>query len=90
MKRLQATVHGNVQGVFFRSSTRDQAQSLGVTGWVRNERDGSVRVVAEGEEAALNELLAFLNEGPSQARVNHVETEWSAPTGEFDGFEVRH
>lgn len=90
MKRLEATVSGHVQGVFFRASTRDRAQALGLRGWVRNQPDGSVHVVAEGPEAALRQLLHFLNEGPPQARVTQVEVTWRAATGEFSHFTVRH
>lgn len=88
MKRLDATVFGNVQGVFFRSTTQENAQKLGVTGWVRNRQDGSVHVVAEGEERKLQQLLQFLHEGPPQADVANVEAEWVAATGEFDDFAV--
>ncbi len=86
MKRLEATVRGHVQGVFFRASTRDRAQALGLTGWVRNQPDGTVSVVAEGPEAQLQHLLQFLNEGPSQAHVMQVDVTWRDATGEFSHF----
>ena len=65
-------VEGLVQGVFFRASTRQRAQELGVTGWTRNLPDGSVEVLACGEAAAVEELCAWLWEGPPQARVSEV------------------
>ncbi len=71
----RATVRGHVQGVFFREATRRRALELGVLGWVRNEDDGSVGVHAEGEAAAVEQLLAFLGEGPPGARVEAVERE---------------
>lgn len=90
MKRLAATVNGHVQGVFFRASTRDRAQTLGLTGWVANQDDGSVHVVAEGAEDTLKQLLQFLGDGPPQAHVTQVQSEWLEATGEFDRFVVHH
>ncbi len=89
-KRLTALVYGRVQGVFFRETTRREAQRRNLSGWVRNERDGSVRVVAEGPEEALQELEQYLHHGPSAARVERVETEWDEASGAFSGFNVRH
>lgn len=89
MKRLEASVFGQVQGVSFRMAARRIAQSLGLRGWVRNERDGSVRLVAEGDEAALRKFLAFLHEGPPAARVVRVDAEWQEATRAFSSFQVR-
>ena len=88
MKRLEATITGRVQGVFFRATTQERAQSLGVSGWVRNRPDGSVHVVAEGEKDDLQQLLRFLQDGPPQANVANVESQWLDATGEFDEFVV--
>jgi acylphosphatase len=89
MKRLEASVYGQVQGVAFRAATRRIAQTLGLRGWVRNEQDGSVRVVAEGDEAALRQLVAFLRDGPPAARVVRVDSEWREATRAYSGFQVR-
>ena len=89
MKRLEAKVYGHVQGVFFRDTTRREAQRLQVSGWVRNERDGSVKVVAEGSAENLQALEQFLHKGTAAARVERVDTEWQEATGEFRGFRVR-
>jgi acylphosphatase len=89
MKRLTATITGRVQGVSFRYYTRREATRLGVTGWVRNEADGSVRVVAEGSHDSVEKLLAFLERGSPSAQVRRVDAVWSAATSEFDRFEVR-
>lgn len=89
MKRLTANITGRVQGVSFRYYTRREAHRLGATGWVRNEANGSVSVVAEGSEALLTELLMFLERGSPSARVSRVEADWSAASGEFATFEVR-
>jgi acylphosphatase len=90
LTRLQAVVHGRVQGVSFRYYTRRRAVELGLTGYVRNEWDGTVLVVAEGPSQAVQELLAFLRVGPRAAFVTQVDTQWPAPTGGFEQFEVRH
>jgi acylphosphatase len=90
MLRLDATVRGMVQGVSFRWYTQRRADELGVRGYVRNMRDGSVHVVAEGERSALETLLDWLRRGPAAAIVENVATRWSAPTGEFGRFEIRY
>jgi acylphosphatase len=81
-------VSGRVQGVWFRDSTRQRAQALGVAGWARNCPDGSVEVVAEGEPDAVDALIAFLREGPRRAEVAGVEVVDEEPEG-LTGFEVR-
>ena len=77
-------VSGRVQGVFFRDSTRRRALALGLSGWARNLPDGRVEVLACGPEAALQELEAWLWEGPPHARVSEVvgeEAACEAPEG---------
>jgi len=88
-RRLDAVVRGRVQGVGFRLFVWRHAASLGLVGWVENEARGSVRVVAEGPEAALRALLATLREGPPGSRVDGVAESWSPAGGSFDGFDVR-
>jgi len=68
-------VSGHVQGVYFRASTRQLAQSLGVTGYARNLRDGRVEVLACGSDAAVAALCAWLSDGPPGARVSEVRCE---------------
>ncbi len=87
--QFEAIVHGRVQGVNFRYYTRAQARSLGLGGYVRNLPDGSVQVVAQGEEGALRALLAWLHRGPSLAEVTRVEVTWQAATAPWPSFEVR-
>lgn len=89
MERLEATIHGRVQGVGFRANTQRRARSLDISGWVANHPDGTVRVVAEGEKTDLDEFLTFLRQGPSAARVMEVEKQWAEATGDFSGFNVR-
>jgi len=82
-------VTGRVQGVFFRVWARDEAQSLGITGWVRNCGDGSVEAQLEGDAEAVDELLDQIREGPPGARVNDLCVEEADPEG-LGTFEVRH
>ena len=89
---LKASVRGEVQGVGFRYFVVRKAGGLNVRGYVQNKADGSVYVVAAGGRRALEELLAALEKGPSQARVTTVDAQWSEE-GEHvfpSGFEVRY
>ncbi|MEA3345475.1 MAG: acylphosphatase [Chloroflexota bacterium] len=87
--QLRAVVHGEVQGVGFRYWTRRQARELGLTGYVRNRWDGTVKVVAEGQRASLQRLLRRLGRGPRSAQVQRISSEWGLYTGKFDSFEIR-
>jgi acylphosphatase len=87
--RLDATVHGHVQGVGFRMWVRRTASGLGLSGWVRNEPDGGVRTIAEGPRADVDELLKRLRSGPESAWVSGVQEHWEPATGSFDGFTIR-
>jgi acylphosphatase len=81
-------VLGRVQGVFFRAGARDQARRLGLSGWVRNRADGSVELVACGEDAALARLADWLRRGPPSAQVDAVEVS-VADDPALNEFEVR-
>jgi acylphosphatase len=81
MKAIQARVTGRVQGVSFRWYAQEQARRLGVAGWVRNEPDGSVLLHAEGEDQAVDELVAWCHDGPGLARVGDVAVREASPTG---------
>ncbi len=87
--RLHGVVTGVVQGVNFRWFTQRRAAELGLVGYVRNRSDGSVEFVAEGSRPTLERLLDLVRTGPTSAVVEHVETHWSAATGEFNRFEIR-
>jgi acylphosphatase len=89
MKRLEANIRGRVQGVSFRYYTQVEASRLDLTGWVRNERDGSVSVVAEGTETDLELFLTFLKNGPRSAHVEQVSNSWSEAVMEFKDFSIR-
>jgi len=87
--RLEARVHGRVQGVGFRYFVLEQAQRLQLRGWVANDDGGGVTVLAEGPRGSLEVLLDALREGPPAARVDRVDPVWSPATGEFERFGVR-
>jgi acylphosphatase len=86
--RRRVVVHGHVQGVFFRDSTRERAQSRGVAGWVRNRPDGAVEAVFEGDPEAVESMVRFASEGPGHADVDDVEVSEEEPEGLGD-FDVR-
>jgi acylphosphatase len=87
--RLHAIIDGRVQGVGFRFFVEENAQSLGLSGWVRNRWDGTVEVVAEGDRQTLEKLLKALHRGPRASQVTSAKPEWSPATGEFAGFQIR-
>jgi acylphosphatase len=80
-------IHGDVQGVFFRDTVRRMAQSRGVAGWVRNNSDGTVEAVFEGEPDAVASMRRFAGEGPDGATVERVEEFEEQPEG-LDGFRI--
>jgi acylphosphatase len=86
--RRRVVVHGDVQGVFFRDSTRERAQSRGVAGWVRNRPDGAVEAVFEGDPEAVESMVRFASEGPRRAEVQDVDVSDEEPEG-LSGFDVR-
>ena len=88
--RAHVFISGTVQGVFFRSGTREKAHDLGLTGWVRNRPDGGVEAVFEGEKFAVMEVLDFCRHGPQGAHVDNIETKWEEFRGEFDSFTIRY
>lgn len=90
MKRVHLLISGLVQGVFFRHGTKEKAQSLNLTGWVRNTQEGGVEVVAQGAKENLEELIKWCRQGPPSARVEKVEVEWGEATREFQEFEIKY
>ena len=88
-ERAHVYVSGQVQGVFFRDSTREKAEQLGLTGWVKNLPDGRVEALFEGSPEKVREMVQWCEEGPSHAAVEEVETEFDAAQGDLTGFEVR-
>ena len=88
MERLHAVVRGSVQGVGFRYFIQRKGQELGLRGWVRNNDDGTVELVAEGRRSELERLKMAAEEGPRMARVQRVEGQWSTATGGLGDFDL--
>jgi acylphosphatase len=88
MKGFHAVIHGRVQGVAFRWFALEEARRLGVTGNIRNNDDGTVEVVAEGEGKAVDAFEKWLRHGPSYARVDRFEKDELTVTGKYRNFEV--
>ena len=90
-KKVRAHLHirGRVQGVYYRVSTVQEAQKLGLTGWVMNCSDGSVEAVAEGMQATIESLIAWCRQGPAGARVDSVQVRWEVFKDDFPGFVVK-
>lgn len=87
--RVHLLIQGLVQGVWYRASTQQQAEKLGLTGWVRNLHDGRVEAVAQGPREALDALVTWAHDGPASARVDNVSVRWSDPQESLEGFELR-
>ena len=87
--RAEVRITGRVQGVWFRQSTKNTAERYGVSGWCRNNPDGSVEAIFEGKEAAVKLVVEWCKEGPNLARVDDVHVGWEQPTGEFEHFFIR-
>jgi len=88
VERLHATVHGDVQGVGFRYFVQRKAHELGLSGWVRNNGDGTVELVAEGARDKLEDLRRAVEAGPRTAHVDRVDVQWSSGTGTLGGFDL--
>ena len=87
-KCVHLVIKGRVTGVFFRASAQREARRLGIMGWVKNRNDGSVEILAEGDEDAVKELISWAHHGPSAARVDVVDVRWKGYTGEFADFRI--
>lgn len=90
MKRVHLWISGRVQGVFFRAYTKEQAQLLGLVGWVRNLPSGEVEAVFEGPENQVAEMVKWCQHGPPHAVVRAIQIKEETPTGEFTGFDIRY
>lgn len=87
-QRIHIIVSGRVQGVFFRDFTRQNARSLGITGWVRNLPSGQVEIVAEGTIDTLKQLIEIVRKGPQYARVDDLNLKWETASDEFNDFQI--
>lgn len=87
--RVHIKIHGRVQGVYYRASALQEAEKLGLTGWVMNCAGGAVEAVAEGAKYKLETLIAWCHQGPAGARVTHVDVRWETAENKFHGFTIR-
>jgi len=88
IKRASLKIYGRVHGVFYRDSARRKAKKLGLVGWVRNEPDKTVKIIAEGEEKNLKKFIEWCYNGTILARVEKAEVEWEEAEGEFERFKI--
>lgn len=89
-KRVTLKIYGRVQMVFFRDYTRRKAKELNLVGWVINQDNETVQVVAEGKEENLKQLIKQCYNGPILAKVNKIDINWREATGQFDKFEIKY
>ena len=87
---MRVTIQGQVQGVGFRYATWSKARGLGLTGWVRNLRDGRVEAEFEGDQARLEQMLDWCRRGPLGAQVREVEAAWREGPAKYADFEIRY
>lgn len=88
--RAHVIISGKVQGVYFRVETQEQAQGLGVAGWVRNRPDDTVEGIFEGEKENVEKLIHWCRQGPPKAVVSDVKIEWEDYKGDFPGFGIAY
>ena len=87
--RAHIFVTGKVQGVFFRATTRSEAQNLNVVGWVRNVSDGRVEAIFEGKREDVEQMIDFCRIGPREAHVSRTDVRWGQYSGEFTDFKIK-
>lgn len=90
MARAHLFIDGRVQGVFFRTFTREIAHNLALNGWVKNLRDGRVEVVLEGEKKVIQQAIQKCYAGPPGAKVSNIDIQWEQHTGKENGFTIRY
>lgn len=89
-KQTEIIARGLVQGVTYRYNTQKKAEELGLIGWVRNEQDGTVKIIVQGEEEDLQKLIDWCKNGPEFAKVEEIVVNWQKPTEEFKSFEIKY
>lgn len=88
--KVHVIISGKVQGVWFRANTKQKAEQLGLTGWVRNTSDGKVEAVFEGDKKLINEIVEWCNQGPPLAEVDNVDISYLEAKKEFNNFTVKY
>ena len=87
---VHVLISGRVQGVWYRASTKQTAEQLGIFGWVRNTKEGNVEAVFEGEENLVNEMINWCKIGPPLAKVENVEVIDGSVSNSFEGFKIKY
>jgi len=90
MVRAHAVISGQVQGVFYRATTKETAENLGVRGWVKNRSDGNVEAIFEGEKKYVDLVLKWCSEGPLYAKVKRVDISWEEYSDEYHNFRISY
>lgn len=90
MKHLSIKISGKVQGVFFRVSTKEFVDKIGITGWVKNESNGTVSIQAEGNVESLEQLLLWCQKGSNGAKIENVEHKWDNELKRYRNFEIKY
>ena len=88
--RAHAVISGQVQGVFYRATTKETAENLGIRGWVKNRPDGNVEAIFEGEKKYVDLVLKWCHEGPLYAKVKRVDISWEEYSGEYCDFRIAY
>lgn len=88
-KKITLKIYGKVQGIFFRDSSRAMAKELNLSGWAKNETDGTVEIMAEGDDKNLKKFIEWCKYGPDHAEVEKVEIKWAESMDQFDGFIIK-
>lgn len=89
-KRVRIRIEGLVQGVFFRAYTQEEAQKIGLSGWVRNLPDGSVEAVVEGKTSLVDQMIQWFHKGSPSSQVTRVDVNKEEPLGEKNDFIIRY
>ncbi|MGD0211403.1 MAG: acylphosphatase [Desulfomonilia bacterium] len=90
MNALHLIIRGRVQGVWFRASTQEVANQLGIKGWVRNTPDGAVEAHIQGEDSSVEKMISWCYQGPQGARVDHIDISRVNPDEEYTAFNIRY
>lgn len=90
LKRVSVTVSGRVQGVFFRANTAEMANGLGLKGWVKNNYDGTVEAVFQGEEDIVNKAVSWCHKGPPSAMVTGLKSLEETPADDLGSFSIKY
>ncbi len=88
-RRAELKISGKVQGVFFRSSIREQARANGLGGWVQNMPDGTVEATLEGPAEDVEDVVEWAHQGPEAAKVDDIDVQWLEPQGDSKTFQIR-